>query len=332
MIILARKTYFLMPTWLVPITFVLLLVAQAAAADVKPSTSKQWTLDGPLGRTPVRTTDQFPLSDQQNRGGWVKSQSLSDEFDGKSLDPTKWNVGLSWWKGRQPAWFNPANVVVRDGQLQLTMRKERTPPALAKHGYRDYSSAALHARGRAGYGYYEIKARPMNSRGSSSFWFQVEDRTAHPNWATEIDVFELCGKSAKFERRYNMNVHVFRTPQEKRHWSVSGAWTAPWRFVDDFHVFGFDWGADQLRWYVDGVLVHTVENTHWHQPLYLIFDSETMPKWFGMPDDADLPSTFRIEYVRAWTHPATTSSHLPSGATVACRRLKRGQEYVLARK
>jgi hypothetical protein len=59
-------------------------------------------------------------------------------------------------------------------------------------------------------------------------------------------------------------------------------------------------GKDELRFYVDGVLVRSVENTHWHQPLYLIFDSETMPKWFGMPDDKDLPSTFSVEYVRAW--------------------------------
>ena len=33
---------------------------------------------------------------------------------------------------------------------------------------------------------------------------------------------------------------------------------------------------------------------------FLIFDSETMPGWFGMPDDTDLPSTFSVEYVRAW--------------------------------
>jgi hypothetical protein len=32
----------------------------------------------------------------------------------------------------------------------------------------------------------------------------------------------------------------------------------------------------------------------------MIFDSETMPKWFGMPDDDDLPSTYSVEYVRAW--------------------------------
>jgi hypothetical protein len=51
---------------------------------------------------------------------------------------------------------------------------------------------------------------------------------------------------------------------------------------------------------LDGVLVRTVQNTHWHNPLYLIFDSETMPNWYGMPNDADLPSTLSIEYVRAW--------------------------------
>jgi beta-glucanase (GH16 family) len=97
-----------------------------------------------------------------------------------------------------------------------------------------------------------------------------------------------------------MNVHVFQTPQEKRHWSVGGAWEAPWRWADDFHVFGFEWSREEMIWYVDGVRVRSVQNTHWHQPLYLIFDSETMPEWFGMPQDADLPSTFSIEYVRAW--------------------------------
>jgi hypothetical protein len=30
------------------------------------------------------------------------------------------------------------------------------------------------------------------------------------------------------------------------------------------------------------------------------FDSETMPDWFGLPREEDLPSTFSIEYVRAW--------------------------------
>jgi beta-glucanase (GH16 family) len=264
----------------------------------------QWTLKGPLAERPARLNDTLPLSDQHNRAGWVKFTPMWDEFDGPALDTNKWAVGMSWWQGRQPAWFNPSNVVVQNGQLHLTMRREAVPPELMSRGYHDYTSAALHTKARSSYGYYEVKARPMNSAGSSSFWFQQEDPRVSPGWATEIDVFELCGKSAMHDRRYHMTLHVWATPKEKRHWSVGSYWEAPWPFGQDFHVFGFDWDRSELRWYIDGVLVRTVQNTHWHQPLYLIFDSETMPEWFGMPGDADLPSTFSVEYVRAWKLPA----------------------------
>ena len=90
--------------------------------------------------------------------------------------------------------------------------------------------------------------------------------------------------------------HTFRVGRR----GVGGKWTAPWRLADDYHVYGLEWNADEIKYFVDGVVVRTVENTHWHQPLFLIFDSETMPKWFGMPDDDDLPSTYSVEYVRAW--------------------------------
>ena len=107
---------------------------------------------------------------------------------------------------------------------------------------------------------------------------------------------------------------------------MGGVWEAPWRLADDYHVYGFDWGKDELKFYVDGVLVRSVENTHWHQPLFLIFDSETMPEWFGMPDDKDLPSTFSVEYVRAWKRSeiagpgSATLPLVPSGAKTDERR------------
>lgn len=129
------------------------------------------------------------MSDQENKGNWFKYESLSDEFDGNDLDTDKWTRNLYWWKGRQPALFMEKNVTVSNGKLHLTMYKEEIPEEFKKFGYHDYSSAALHSKIRAGYGY---------------------------------------------------------------------------------------------------------------RPLYLIFDSETMPDWFGMPEDDDLPSTFSVEYVRAW--------------------------------
>ena len=97
-----------------------------------------------------------------------------------------------------------------------------------------------------------------------------------------------------------MNLHVFKTPWKTEHWWAKGVWIAPWRLADAYHVYGLEWDENEIKYYVDGVVVRTVENTHWHQPLYLILDSETMPHWLRMPDDRDLPSTFSIEYVRAW--------------------------------
>jgi len=276
----------------------------AEAAKVVESVN-QWTLVGPLGETPKRVTDSLPLSHQSDTGIWVKYEPMSDEFEGGSLDTDKWVRNMEWWKGRQPALFKAENVTVENGQLLLTMRKEPVPEEFSKRGYHDYTSAAVHSLDRTRYGYFEVKARPMNSGGSSSFWFQQD---ATPGWATEIDVFEIGGKARSHESKYHMNVHVFRTPTEKRHWSIGGDWDAPWRLADDFHIYGLEWDEENVKYYVDGVLVRRVRNTHWHQPLYLIFDSETMPDWFGMPDDKDLPSTFRIEYVRAWKKQQKSSS------------------------
>jgi beta-glucanase (GH16 family) len=275
--------------------------AEEAQSPLQPGAerrpSKIWNREGPLGETPKHVTDAYPLSDQENKGGWVKFEPMSDEFEGKNLDLAKWDYGIAPWKGRQPALFSEKNVTVSNGNLHLTMRKEKLPTEAEKLGYKDYTSAALHTKVRSSYGYYEVKAKPMNSGGSSSFWFK---RGETPGWDTEIDVFEIGGKAKGFEQKYNMNLHVFKTPTENKHWSVGGAWLAPWRLADDYHVYGLEWNKDEIKYFVDGVLVRSVENTHWHQPLYLIFDSETMPKWFGMPYDKDLPSTFSVEYVRAW--------------------------------
>ena len=274
---------------------VVLSVAMAASAGESPQ-PETWVLVDDLGVTPTRVTNSLPLSDQTNEGQWERYEPMSDEFCGAALDPNKWWPRNPGWLGRQPAFFHSDNVQVFDGKLHLTLRKQEVPEMPRDKGYHTYTSAAVKSKAKTCYGYFEIKARPMKSHGSSSFWFY--DGT--PTWWTEIDVFEIGGASPGFERKYNMNVHVFRTPQEERHWSVHAAWVAPFDLADGYHVYGLQWDKDRICWYVDGVLVRWVRNTHWHQPLTLNFDSETMPDWFGLPEDNELPSTYSIEYVRAW--------------------------------
>ena len=243
-----------------------------------------------------RTTHDFPLSDQANKGNWKKYLPMTDEFDGTVLDAAKWWDHNPTWKGRQPGYFHPGNVTVCDGKLHLTMKKEEVPEMQKEEGYHTYTCAAVKSKDTVRYGYFEVEAKAMKSAGSSSFWFYH----ATEDWWTEIDVFEIGGRAPGYEKKLNMNVHVFRTPTENRHWSRPGVFLAPTNLADEYHVYGLEWDEKEIKFYFDGVPVRKGPNTHWHQPLTLNFDSETMPNWFGLPRDEDLPSTYSIEYVRAW--------------------------------
>ncbi len=238
---------------------------------------------------------------------WEPIPALSDEFAGAGLDASKWYDHNPDWEGRKPGWFSRGNVALGDGRLRLTARVERRahfPP-----GYRDFTTAAVRSRARVKYGYFEVRAKPMAANVSSAFWFSHHTAA---QW-TEIDVFELCGGGGpKCGNVDHMHVHVFQTPTRSRHWKKGKAWAAPIDLTRAYHLYGLEWSPARIRWYVDGKVVWEVPNTHWHQPLYMYLDAETQPEWFGLPKTADLPSTFSIDYVRAWRRK-------PAAATDAAR-------------
>jgi len=241
----------------------------------------------------VRSKPMIPCP--LKHGRWEPLPAFWDEFEGTALDPTRWHPNNPNWKGRQPGFFHTSNVVVSDGQLHLTMKHEDLEGLPT--GYHTYTSAAVKSTTKVRYGYFEIRCRPMDSKGSSAFWFYDDT----PEIWTEIDVFEMGAGHPKHEHTVHMNVHVFHTHvNPDRHWAKPTRWEAPWRLADEAHVYALEWDPEAITFHVDGRAVRTLENTHWHQPLYLNFDSETMPEWFGLPEVATLPSTFSIDYVRAW--------------------------------
>ena len=226
---------------------------------------------------------------------WEPVAALTDEFDAAKLDEAKWWPTNPSWIGRKPGLFRESNVTVSGGKLHITMRKETV--AGAPPGYHTFTCGAVKSKATVLYGFFEVKAKAMNSRGSSAFWFY----NSTPTWWTEIDVFEIGGGAPEHKRKVHMNAHVFVTPEDgTKHWNKGGDWDAPFDLAADYHVYALDWSEKELKYYVDGVVRRTMENTHWRQPLHLNFDSETMPEWFGLPDEGTLPSTFSVEYVRAW--------------------------------
>ena len=233
-----------------------------------------------------------------DQGAWEPISILTDEFNGNTLDESKWHDHNPTWKGRQPALFLPENVSVKDGMLCLDAIAQTLPNA--PEGYHSFTTASVKSKTLVLYGYFEIRAKVMNAGVCNAFWFY--DATLDI-W-TEIDVFEIGGGVKGKEKTDHTNVHVFHTPEYKGtnedHISDSAAWQSPTNLADDFNVYALEWNKEEIKWYVDGQLIRTKENKYWHQPLYMVFDAETMPDWFGLPNPKDLPATFQIDYVRSW--------------------------------
>jgi beta-glucanase (GH16 family) len=229
-------------------------------------------------------------------GNWVFRPGLSDEFAAKQLDTTKWYPYNPGWTGRQPGYFSPANVSVGRGCMILTSKTETLKNL--PEGYHTFTTAAVKSKQRMLYGYFEVRFKPMDSRASSAFWFYAID----PEVWTEIDVFEICGKhpDRSWEHKYFATCHVMKAPGVNEHLGDNVEWVTPYRLADDFQVCGLEWNEDIIRWYLNGEVIRTRENTYWHQPLDMNFDSETMPEWFGLPDPSDKPGHFLVDYIRVW--------------------------------
>ena len=72
-----------MPRFIVALVLALIVHAVQAEPAKQPDRrpTKIWNRTGPLGETPKRGTDAYPLSDQENKRGWVKFEPMSDEFE-----------------------------------------------------------------------------------------------------------------------------------------------------------------------------------------------------------------------------------------------------------
>jgi|GEM_PF-912378 len=265
-----------------------------------------WIRPSPLPKAAQRETDDLPLFDQGNRGGWRKISAMCDEFAGTTLDNQKWWDHYPAWHGRVPARFLPENIGVAGGNLALTLRKDTTLPREHLHedvegDYFNYSSAAVVSKTAITYGCFEVRMKPAHATCTSSFWFNGGAINSEDvQRKNEIDVFELAAGHEGSERKFGMNMHVFSEPETEGHWSNWGNWEASFHWSEDFHTVNLVWSPKWIRYYVDGHCVRTTRNVAWHVPLQMVFDMEIM-SWLPHPEDKELPATYRVDYVRSWT-------------------------------
>lgn len=246
-----------------------------------------------------RLFDRIPSRPHGSEDAWTFVEEVSDEFEGNSLDTSKWEPFNRNWRGRAPGWFNSDNVRVGDDCLQLHSRLQDPPPGYPSD-YHTFSTAFVRSKAKVKYGYFEARVHPARSCIASAFWFVRNDRE---EW-NEIDVFEVSNKEG-YECQFTMNAHVFRKGGQMLQNKVHRPQAAPLNFgvCDQPFTAALDWTPEYLRWMVNGKVVREIANEHWHDHMWVQFDCETMPNWFGCPSrhgDHNVPCCYKVYYIRAW--------------------------------
>ena len=271
---------------------------------------------GRLGEAPLPSS---PFPD------FVFDAEASDEFEGETLDRSKWDDWVESFQGRRSGFlFSRDNVTLGRGQLHLTARllreDEKTLDNLAR-GFDTYATAIVKAKKKTFYGYYECRAKTMKAAVCNAFWLydplsdEPKKKYRPGDFSEEIDIFEIFGKEGSkpsdCARTFYNTVHRLGTPYLEGR-VLGSVETLPEKssrkkvdfdFADGYHEYGFLWTEKEMKWYADGVEMFSRPNDHFHRPMHVTFDCEIMYNWVGEPDKADLPQTFSVQYFRYWRAP-----------------------------
>lgn len=247
-------------------------------------------------------------------GDW--SLIFSDDFNGAGLNTQKWQTCYWWDKhgctivtNNELEWYQPDNVLLRNGALQLQAQQRRVD---ASNGNTYAYTSGMITSGRATsntarpvkftftYGYAEIRAKVPRGKGLwPAFWLLPADHSSRP----EIDVMEIIGDEP---RVVNLRFHY---PADGEGGDVGGSWTGP-DFSQGWHTFAIDWRPASLVWYVDGVERWRYEDqAHIPSgPMYLLANLAVGGDWPGPPDaTTQFPSSYQIDYMRVWKTGRATS-------------------------
>ena len=187
---------------------------------------------------------QGPMSDKKYKPEELGYQLVwNDEFEGTSLDTTKWKVrGIG---PRAIAYVSERAVKVEDGLLKLY--------ALNENDTLFGSAVGTQGRFMSKYGWYECRAQVQKSPGGvwSAFWIQStgiakgEDPAVY---GAEIDIMECFRKLG--DDIVSHNVHWAYGPNQQ---STRGYQSYLKGVGEGFHTFALEWLPDKYIFYVDGL-------------------------------------------------------------------------------
>jgi len=238
-----------------------------------------------------------------------------DEFDGDSVNKDIWSI-----ETRPPGVTNnelqeytqsPDNVFIRDGKLVLKAIKTQ------KNGKDYYTSGKVAARKKEFlYGKVVVSAKVPKGQGLwPAIWMMPTKENHYGPWPRcgEIDIMEILGNQPHITYA---TIHYGEPHAQQQGLK---ALTDGTTFADDFHEYSVEWEPGEIRFYVDGELIHTVNDwftairggpekpypAPFDQPFFVQMNLAVGGNWPGNPDETTdfSKAEFEIDYVRVYQKP-----------------------------
>lgn len=231
---------------------------------------------------------------------WQLMPEASDEFNGSALDTVKWMDHHPWSRGRPPSYFEPKNIFIRNGNLELLSTTTKGDSEKVKDPLNDewVRAACVSSKEPVLYGYYETRMQAANLDMTSSFWF-------HGKYS-EIDVVEQFGSPVKNpDMRMFMQSNTHYKSGTPDYAKTPARWRMPSGAADEYHIFAVWWkDKNTICFYHNNEKVNEVTTNEFLEPQHLIFDMEVMKDWSGLPTVETLldpaRNTFYVDWVRGW--------------------------------
>lgn len=212
----------------------------------------------------------------------------SDEFEGTTLDESKWNR-LGDWKRRDGFWIKEDAYLSGKGTLLLRTRKD---------GDR-FTCGAINTKGKFehAFGYYVARCKMPTQPGHwPAFWIMSEGVNKIGNEGrdgTEIDIIEMPWRDGK------LTINLHWDGYGKEHKSTGTKFSDP-AVTSGFHDYGLLWTSKEYVFYVDGKEVWRSSAGGVSQEPEFLKLTEEIGQWGGDIKKAQLPDYFEVDYVRVY--------------------------------
>lgn len=259
----------------------------------------------PAGLPPGAKSQAASVQATPASGGW--QLVFGDEFDGPTLDPSKWTPNFWWGNTHGDAelqYYAANNLEFSNGILRL--RVDKRP----MNGH-PYASGMISSHGKFNqeHGYFEMRARVPKGPGLWPAFWLIRDLRTGVTWPPEIDVMEVLGGATNV-------VHVGHHLLDSggQHLQEGHAYTGP-DFSAEFHTYAVEWNPSTIVWYIDGVQRFHTRIAPPTGRMYLIANL-AVGHWAGPPDSTTpFPSYFDIDYIRGYKKAAVVTTLSASGGS-----------------